>query len=220
MKAGRWCCENDTDVTDTKPPIEQSPGSSRYDAQWLRRRVAQGRVVTPVREPGAGDGCLPASVLVPVINRAEGLTVLFTQRTTHLHDHPGQVAFPGGRAEISDPSPVDTALRETWEEIGIVPARVEVLGILPQYLTGTGFQVTPVVGLVGLPLELRLDAFEVAHVFETPLEFLLDPANHQRHVAEIRGTRREYWAMPYDGHFIWGATAGMVVSLYRHLFCV
>lgn len=160
----------------------------------------------------------PAAVLMPVIERPEGLTVLFTQRTAHLSDHAGQVSFPGGRCEVTDASPVFTALRETEEEIGLDPESIEILGILPEYRTGTGFSVTPVVGLVHPPFELALDSFEVAEVFETPLAFLLDPANHQRHSMEIGGVLRHYYAMPYEGYFIWGATAGMLVSLQRLLY--
>lgn len=159
-----------------------------------------------------------AAVLVPIVARPEGLTVLFTQRTAHLNDHAGQVSFPGGRCEADDPSPVHTALRETEEEIGLDPAHVEVLGLLPQYRTGTGFSVTPVVGLVRPPFTLKPDSFEVAEVFETPLAFLLDPANRQRHSMEIAGVLRHYYAMPYQGYFIWGATAGMLVNLHQLLY--
>lgn len=189
-----------------------------YTADWLRERLANGGALTPVAESGAPHRLMPAAVLVAVVDRSDGLTVLFTERTAHLHDHPGQVAFPGGRSDAADVSPVATALREAEEEIGLQPSQVEILGVLPQYLTGTGFEVTPVVGLVSLPLQLELDSFEVAEVFETPLGFLLDPANHQRHSIEVRGAMRQYYAMPYQGHYIWGATAGIVVSLYRHLF--
>lgn len=163
-------------------------------------------------------GLTPAAVLVPVIERSEGLTVLFTQRTAHLHDHAGQVSFPGGRCEVTDVSPTFTALRETTEEIGLASELVEVLGLLPEYRTGTGFSVTPVVGLVRPPFVLAPDSFEVAEVFETPLAFLLDPANHQRHSMEVGGAVRHYYAMPYSGYFIWGATAGMLVSLRRLLY--
>ncbi|MCC6659172.1 MAG: CoA pyrophosphatase [Rhodocyclaceae bacterium] len=183
----------------------------------LRQRLAGPRQLQGIEEEGAPAGLTPAAVLVPVILRPEGLTVLFTQRTAHLNDHAGQVSFPGGRCEADDPSPVHTALRETEEEIGLEPARIEVLGLLPEYRTGTGFTVTPVVGLVRPPFELSLDSFEVAEVFETPLAFFLDPANHQRHSMEIGGVRRHYYAMPYEGYFIWGATAGMLVSLHRLL---
>ncbi len=186
-------------------------------ADWLRQRFAAPPAQAAVAEEGAPAELIPAAVLVPVVDREGGLTVLLTQRTAHLHDHAGQVAFPGGRCEDEDASPVFTALREAEEEVGLAPARVEVLGLLPEYRTGTGFRVTPVVGLVRPPFELRLDSFEVAEVFETPLAFLLDPANHQRHSVEIGGVLRQYYAMPYQGYFIWGATAGMLVSLYRRL---
>jgi 8-oxo-dGTP pyrophosphatase MutT (NUDIX family) len=184
----------------------------------LRQRLAGPRRLQPVEEDAVPQGLTPAAVLVPVIERPEGLTVLFTQRTAHLNDHAGQVSFPGGRCERTDASPVFTALRETEEEIGLARDLIEVLGLLPEYRTGTGFSVTPVVGLVRPPFELNPDSFEVAEVFETPLAFLLDPANHQRHSMEIAGIVRHYYAMPYEGYFIWGATAGMLVSLYRLLY--
>ena len=123
------------------------------------------------------------------------------------------MSFPGGRCEESDADAVATALREAWEEIGLPDSQVEILGQLPDYHTGTGFRVTPVVGLVAPPLSLKLDDFEVADVFEPPLHFLLDPRNRHRHAFEHQGRRREYWAMPWEGYFIWGATAGMLVGL-------
>lgn len=187
-------------------------------ADWLRQRLAGPRQLMQVEEDGTPSGLTPAAVLVPVIQRPEGLTVLFTQRTSHLNDHAGQVSFPGGRCEESDVSPVVTALRETEEEIGLGRELIEVVGILPEYRTGTGFSVIPVVGLVQPPFDLTLDSFEVAEVFETPLSFLLDQANHQRHSMEIGGVLRHYYAMPYEGYFIWGATAGMLVSLRSLLY--
>lgn len=174
----------------------------------------------PVTETSLRDGnrqLTPAAVLVPVVMRPTGPTVLLTQRTAHLRDHAGQVSFPGGRCEESDASPEHTALREAEEEVGIVPTQVEILGRLPEYRTGTGFVITPVVGLVTPPLNLKLDDFEVAEVFEPPLAFLLDQGNHQRQTMEIRGERHEFWAMPWQGYFIWGATAGMLVTLQRFL---
>jgi len=156
-------------------------------------------------------------VLVPIVVRQSGLTVLLTQRTAHLRDHAGQISFPGGRCEAGEDSPVATALRESREEVGIEPGQVEVLGLLPDYLTGTGFCITPVVGLVLPPLNLRLDDFEVAEVFEAPLEFLLDDANYRRESLEIAGRMRTYWAVPWQEYFIWGATAGMLVSLRETL---
>ena len=187
-------------------------------ADWLRQRLAGPRQLQAVAEDAVPARLTPAAVLVPVIERQQGLTVLFTQRTAHLSDHAGQVSFPGGRCEEGDQAPVHTALRETQEEIGLDPALVEVLGLLPEYRTGTGYSVTPVVGLVRPPFVLAPDSFEVAEVFETPLAFLLDPANHQRHSMEVGGAVRHYYAMPYSGYFIWGATAGMLVSLRRLLY--
>jgi 8-oxo-dGTP pyrophosphatase MutT (NUDIX family) len=168
-------------------------------------------------EPLAGPVLTRAAVLVPIVQRSTGLTVLLTKRTEHLRDHAGQIAFPGGRCEDADESPAHTALREAEEEVGLVTDQIELLGQLPEYRTGTGFLITPVVGLVTPPLNLRLDDFEVAETFETPLAFLLDPANHHRHQLQIGGDWHEYWALPWQGYYIWGATAGMLVSLYRHL---
>jgi 8-oxo-dGTP pyrophosphatase MutT (NUDIX family) len=158
-----------------------------------------------------------AAVLVPVVSREGDLSVLLTRRTAHLHDHAGQISFPGGRAEPHDPTAAATALRETEEETGIAPAHVEVLGELSEYVTVTGYRVTPVVGLVRAPFELRPDSFEVAEVFEVPLPFLLDPANHQRNAVAVAGYRRHYYAVPYRGYYIWGATAGMLMNLHAHL---
>lgn len=161
---------------------------------------------------------VPAAVLVPIIVRESGPTLLLTRRTAHLHDHAGQISFPGGRCEASDATPELTALREAREEVGIDPAQVEVLGRLPEYRTVTGFAIIPVVGLVTPPLNLRLDDFEVAEVFEPPLEFLLDRKNHLRHSLEFEGEQREFWAIPWQDHYIWGATAGMLVSLHHAVF--
>jgi len=188
------------------------------DADWLRHRFVDAPDMVPVREEGVPPIELrPAAVLVPVVVRPDALAVLLTRRTDHLHHHPGQISFPGGRVEEADLSPVMTALRETEEEIGLDPDRIELLGELPEYFTGTGFRVTPVVGLVHPPFELKLDSFEVAEAFEVPLSHFLNPANHQRHSMEYQGRMRQYYAMPYGDYFIWGATAGILVSLYRFL---
>jgi 8-oxo-dGTP pyrophosphatase MutT (NUDIX family) len=157
-----------------------------------------------------------AAVLIPVIAHSE-LTVLFTQRTTHLKSHAGQVSFPGGRAEPGDASAEFTALREAGEEIGLAAERVEILARLPDYRTRTGFRVTPVVGLVTPPLELAPDPREVESVFEVPLDFLLDPKNHQRRTREYQGKQVGYYVFEYQERVIWGATAGMLVNLYRML---
>lgn len=165
----------------------------------------------------AAQGLTLAAVLFPLVLRDEGITVLLTQRTDHLKDHPGQISFPGGRVEDTDRSPEHTALREAEEEIGLAARHVTTLGYLPEYRTGTGFRVTPVVATIQPPFDVRPDPFEVAEVFEVPLEFLLDPANHQQHSMHYRGALRRYHAMPYGERFIWGATAGMILSLYQRL---
>lgn len=197
------------------------PGTITRD--WLLRRLAgatqkamplKGDQPDPARTPARST---PAAVLVPLVNRDEGMTVLLTQRTDHLADHAGQISFPGGRSEPEDSGPEATALRETEEEIGLPRDCVEILGLLPEYQTVTGFRVTPVVGLVAPPFPLKLDAFEVAEVFEVPLAFLMDPSNHQRHSYQRDGRTRHYFAMPYDGRYIWGATAAMLVNLSRIL---
>ena len=171
-----------------------------------------------VEEDGAGHlELIPAAVLFPIVRRPDRATVLFTQRTAHLRDHAGQISFPGGRVEAEDLSPTHTALRETEEEIGLSRERIEIIGFLPEYRTGTGFRVTPVVAVVAPPFDLKPDPFEVAEVFEVPLAFLLDPTNHQQHEMHYRGALRQYYAMPYGDYFIWGATAGMIRSLTERL---
>lgn len=189
------------------------------DLQQLRAcLLEQPQTGAVVIEDGADNLTLtPAAVLFPIVVRDAGHTVMLTQRTAHLRDHAGQISFPGGRVEAEDLSPTHTALRETEEEVGLSRERVEILGFLPEYRTGTGFRVTPVVGLVHPPFDLQPDPFEVAEVFEVPLAFLLDPANHQRHEMHYRGALRQYFAMPYGDYFIWGATAGMIRSLSQRL---
>ena len=158
-----------------------------------------------------------AAVLIPLVLKKEGLSVLLTQRTNHLRDHAGQISFPGGRMDPEDQSPNDTALRESQEEIGLDPKRVEIIGHMPQYLTVSGYSVTPVVGLVQAQAEYVLDEFEVADVFEVPLSFLLDPANHQVRLWQSEQGGRRFYSMPYENRFIWGATAGMLRNLYHLL---
>ena len=211
-------------VDDHLPPVrlaELSPAA-------LRVRFAAPPVWSPeVKFEGRNLDPRPAhaSVLVPLVQR-DDFTVLLTQRTDHLTNHPGQISFPGGRAEPEDADSAATALREAEEEIGLEPSRVEVLGSMPTYTTGTGFVVTPVVGLVSPELALRVDPFEVAAVFEVPLAFLMNPANHRHHSIEVAGVQRNFISMPWDGRdtsgrpqrfFIWGATAAMLRNLYRLL---
>ena len=189
---------------------------------WLRRHFA---TTAPPPATVYGDegvrpeasALRPAAVLVPIVDRANGLTMLLTRRAAHLKHHSGQVSFPGGRVAPGDASPEATALREAREEIGLDPQCVELLGRMPAYHTRTEFIITPVIGVITPPLELRRDANEVEEIFEVPLAFLLDPANHQRQSREWQGKLRWFYAMPYGEHYIWGATAGMLVNLYRYL---
>lgn len=158
-----------------------------------------------------------AAVLVPLVNHADGVRLLFTQRTPHLDDHAGQISFPGGRVEADDASREDTALRETEEEVGLPRGAVAVLGRLPEYAIPSGFRITPVVGWIEPPLALRPDPFEVAEVFEAPLEYFLAAGHYQRREYRFRGRHRHYMAVPYQGRYIWGATAGMLYDLCRML---
>ena len=162
-------------------------------------------------------GVIPAAVLVAVIEHLGEPSVLFTRRTAQLKKHSGQISFPGGRTEPGDPSVEFTALRETHEEIGLPPEKVEVIARLPEYFTRTGFRVTPIVGVVQPPLELVPDAREVDEIFEVPLAFILDSANHRRASRVIGGRTAHYYEIEHNGRVIWGATAGMIVNLYRML---
>lgn len=202
----------------------------RRDRTWIASRL-QCRCTLPTQIPipaevwrGRGDHDLnagmepilplkPAAVLVPLIDRPDELTVLFTQRTSHLAHHAGQVSFPGGHIEPDDSGPAETALRETEEEVGLDRRHVQLVGHLDNYVTRTGFVVAPIVGIVSPPFVLRPDPHEVAEVFEVPLSFLLDRQNHHRCSAEFEGVTRYFWAMPYGRHYIWGATAGMLVNM-------
>ena len=202
------------------PLFDLSPSAAQA---WLAERLA--RPIPPelrnlsdgFRLPGRTGEPTPAAVLVPLVNRAEGLQVLLTQRSADLPHHPGQISFPGGRVEPADPSLAAAALREAQEEVGLPHDRVAVLGELATYETVTGFRVTPVVAWVEPPFELKPDPVEVADVFEVPLAHLMDPANQQRHFRMLGEMRRDYWAIPYQERFIWGATAAMLLMLHRTL---
>lgn len=164
-----------------------------------------------------------AAVLVPVVVHDDQSTVLLTQRAAHLYDHAGQIAFPGGRTDPGDRCAIDTALRETEEEIGLARSHIEIIGELPNYVTGTGYRVAPVVGLVRPGFSLEIDTFEVDEAFEVPLAFLMDPANHQTRRVLLGEMERTFYAMPYRHaesareYFIWGATAAMLRNMYRFL---
>jgi 8-oxo-dGTP pyrophosphatase MutT (NUDIX family) len=194
---------------------------------------ARFRAPPPWQLEHPGDGSLfnrapaAASVLVPLVDHGDRLTVLLTRRTDHLTDHAGQISFPGGRSELHDADAVETALREAEEEVGLAREHVEVIGSLPIYTTITAFHVTPVVALVRPGFSLQIDPFEVDEAFEVPLDFLMTPAHHHRHEVDIQGLRRQFLSMPWHDplapdnparrYFIWGATAAMLRNFYRFL---
>jgi len=215
---------------------------NRLQPEALRLRFAQPPIWTPDVENerwfrSDAPVHVPASVLVPLVVRPwlsrDGLpgapSVLLTQRTAHLKAHAGQISFPGGRSEPEDADAVATALREAQEEVGLSPDRVEILGRLPTYVTGTGFSVTPVVGMIlAQPhelhrLDLRADPSEVDEIFEVPLDFLMNPANHEQRIIPMGGKEFNFFAMPWlsphrdEDYFIWGATAAMLRNFYRFL---
>lgn len=208
------------------PPVP----AERLQAAALRARFAAPPVWRPEveREPRFSDRApAPAAVLLALVQRSAGLTVLLTQRTAHLPTHAGQIAFAGGKVDAHDASVQAAALREAHEEVGLHPQHVEVIGELPVYSTGSGFHITPVVALVQPPFALQPNPGEVDAVFEVPLDFLMNPAHHRRHAFEWQGRQRQWFSMPYPEplpgttepveRFIWGATAGMLRNFYRFL---
>ena len=168
-------------------------------------------------QPDTPQRLRPAAVLVPLVEHPQGMSVLFTKRTDHLHDHAGQISFPGGRVEPQDSGVIDAALRETAEEIGLGGEYIDVVGFLDDYETVTGYLITPVVGFVRPGFNLTIDTFEVADAFEVPLDFLLNPENHQIHMRLRHGAERRYYVFEYGDRYIWGATAGMLMNLYRRV---
>jgi 8-oxo-dGTP pyrophosphatase MutT (NUDIX family) len=198
-------------------------GSNGEQRAWLRARIAAlDGVALPElndghRLPGREGMTTPAAVLMPIVDRPEGLTLLLTQRSDSLPDHPGQISFPGGRTEPYDRTPAETALRESLEEIGLASESVEILGPVGRYETVTGYSVTPVAGWVQPPFSLTIDPVEVADVFEVPLAFVLDPANFVQSERTVAGRTRHFFACPYGERYIWGATAAMILLFYYAL---
>lgn len=213
-----------------RTPLPVQEGNP-FRAQHIAERLSQGPDLLDERAftlPGDEDSARKrqetsgrrlreAGVLVPLIERREGLTVLFTRRADHLPKHAGQISFPGGSREKHDADIFDTALRETEEEVGLSRERVQVIGRLANYQTGTGFIVAPIVGVVAPDLVLSPDENEVAEVFEVPLDFLMDSRNHQRMSRVRNGERRRFYAMTYKDRFIWGATAGILVDFHNRV---
>jgi len=188
-------------VSDWSP--DPAPTRSDYDLNPDLRQV--------------GRTLRPAAVLAPVMAHADGATVLLTRRADSLTSHTGQIAFPGGHLDPGETA-VQAALREAWEEVALAPASVEVLGLGDAYETGSGFLITPVVGWVTPPVMLAPSPDEVAEVFETPWDFLMDVANHRRDHLEMNGVRRFFWAMPWNERYIWGVTAGLLKALHGRLY--
>ena len=199
------------------------PGPSAEKKDWLRDRIGRLQLLQLPqlndghRLPGREGKTTPAAVLIPIVNRPHGLTLLLTQRSDTLPDHPGQISFPGGRQETTDQSPAHTALRESEEEIGLDERRVEILGQVGRYETVTGYAVTPVIGWVEPPFEIKADPMEVAEVFEVPLSFVLNPDNFVQRHREVAGRTRHYFACPYGDRYIWGATAAMILLFHYAL---
>jgi len=182
-----------------RAPASRVPGSLRHSEEsWGR---------LPPSEP-----ITPAAVLVVVIERAGALSVLLTRRAERLARHAGQISFPGGRADSDDGTPQRTALREAEEEIGLPASQVEIVGRLDDYLVGTGYRITPVVGFVAAPPVFEADTREVAEVFEVPLSFVLEPANYRRDKMTVGGVERRFYVLPYEAYHIWGATAAILVN--------
>jgi 8-oxo-dGTP pyrophosphatase MutT (NUDIX family) len=202
------------------PLTRNAPGLFRLTADAVRSGLRRPPPPLDVMDLHAislqeGTKVTEAAVLVPLVNRETGVRVLLTQRTEHLRDHAGQISFPGGRVEPEDADREATALREMTEEIGLAANHVTLLGRLPGYEIPSGFRITPVVGWIEPPFTVTPDVFEVSDIFEAPLDYFLDPGNYQRREFHFRGRHRHYLAIPYEGRYIWGATAGMLYSLCR-----
>ena len=217
-----------------EPLVKTVPASSAEFFERARARLrfdvppglSDPNIVPPIGDPGT-DRMLqiiareqpvrPAAVLIPVVDHPQP-TVLLTQRSAHLNDHAGQISFPGGKIDATDASPLDAALREAYEEVGLKPEFVDPIGYLDLYGTGFGFRILPTVARVRPGFKLAVNHSEVDDTFEVPLAFLMDPANHQVHSKEFRGMTRSYYAMPFAERYIWGATAGILRVLYERIY--
>ncbi len=202
-----------------------------FHIPFVRQKLAaRGR--TPARQPGddyaiadqrdeeiaaALDAARPAAVLIGLIERPQGVTVLLTERATHLRSHSGQVAFPGGKIDPGEDA-VEAALREADEEIGLSRKHIEPFAALDPYLSGSGYRIMPVVAQIHPPFDLTINHEEVAETFEAPFAFVMDPANHQRQSREWNGAMRHFYAMPWESHYIWGVTAGILRNMYERLY--
>ena len=203
--------------------VEIALGGAAADREGLRERLrlaggaldGQGWLAGDEGHERRTDLRRPAAVLLGLVARPSEPHIILTQRTAHLRDHAGQISLPGGRLEPEDSGPAEAALREAFEEIGLAPGKVEVLGGLRHYDTVTGFRIHPVVGWIEPPVALTLDPYEVAEVFELPLSFVLDPRNHRRDSYDRNGERRHFYVLPYQERYIWGATAGILVNFAR-----
>lgn len=171
-----------------------------------------------LREAVIAGATKDAAVLIGIVERAGGLHLILTMRTQALSNHSGQIAFPGGKIDDEDRSPEAAALREAWEEIGLDTSEVEVLGRLPNYHSGSGFKIRPVIGLVSSTADFEINKGEVEYMFEVPMTFLMDPANHLIASKFFKGAHRHYYEMPFEGHYIWGVTAGMIRVMYNRMF--
>jgi 8-oxo-dGTP pyrophosphatase MutT (NUDIX family) len=194
-----------------------APELSREAFAGMEARVSDYSLNGPLPDAATLAAARPAAVLAPIVARPEGLSVLLTLRASQLRAHSGQIAFPGGKIDPGE-SPLETALREAREEIGLEARFIEPLGWLDPYLTGTGFRVAPLVALVDPGFTLAINDAEVAEAFETPFAWLMDPANHRLHEREWRGRARKFYAMPHGERYIWGATAGILRNLWERLF--
>ncbi len=197
-------------LADRQPGRRGVGGSA--DPAAFRRAIRGDHDLNPGMTPPS-TALRPAAVLVPLVDHARGMSVLLTQRTAHMAAHAGQISFPGGSIEEHDADAVAAALRETEEEVGLPRDRVSVIGRLDTYVTRTGFEVTPIVGIVAPPFALAIDPFEVAEAFEVPLAFILDRRNHQRVERAVGAHSRSFFVLPFEGRNIWGATAGILVNL-------